>query len=68
MVWNGTHLSILGSIVDSACQSKNQAIRLKELSVERRDRIVWRHRSSEGYQNISAALQVPNSTVASVIL
>ena len=54
--------------VDSACQSKNQAMRSKELSVELRDRIVSRHRSGEGYQNISAALKVPKNTVASFIL
>ena len=49
-------------------QSKNQAKRSKELSVELRDRIVSRHRSGEGYQNISAALKVPKDTVASIIL
>jgi transposase len=43
-------------------------MRLKELSVELRDRIVWRHRSGEGYQNISAALKVPMNIVASIIL
>ncbi|KAK3521456.1 hypothetical protein QTP70_005786 [Hemibagrus guttatus] len=32
-----------------------------------RDRIVWRHRSEEGYRNISAALKVPMSTVAFII-
>ena len=37
-----------GPTVDSACQSKNQAMRSKELSVELRDRIVSRHRSGEG--------------------
>jgi hypothetical protein len=41
---------------------------LKELSVEHQDRIVSRHRSGEGYQNISAALKVPKNTVASIIL
>ena len=41
---------------------------LKELSVELRDRIVSRHRSGEGYQNISAALKVPKNTVTSIIL
>ena len=46
----------------------NQAMRSKELSVELRDRIVSRHRSGEGYQNISAALKVPKNTVASIIL
>ena len=43
-------------------------MRSKELSVELRDRIVSRHRSWEGYQNISAALKVPKNTVASIIL
>jgi hypothetical protein len=48
--WKGTHLSISGPTFDSACQSKNQATRLKELSVELRDRIVLRHSTSgEGY-------------------
>ena len=43
-------------------------MRWKELSVELRDRIVSRYRSGEGYQNISAALKVPNNTVVSTIL
>ena len=43
-------------------------MRLKELSVELRDRIVSRHRSGEGYQKMSAALKVPKNTVASIIL
>ena len=42
-------------------------MRSKELSVERRDRIALRHRSGEGYQNISAAWWSKN-TVASIIL
>ena len=54
--------------VDSACQSKNQAMRLKKLSVELRDRTMSRHRSGEGYQNISVALKVPKNTVASILL
>ena len=43
-------------------------MRSKELSIELRDRIVSRHRFGEGYQNISAALKVPSSTEASIIL
>ena len=43
-------------------------MRLKELSVELRDRIVSRHRSEEGYQKMSAALKVPKNTVSSIIL
>ena len=43
-------------------------MRSKELSTELRDRIVSRHRSVERYQKLSAALKVPNNTVASIIL
>jgi hypothetical protein len=43
-------------------------MRSKELSVELRDRIVLRHRTGEGYQKLSAALEVPKNTVASIIL
>jgi hypothetical protein len=41
-------------------------MRSKELSVELGDKIVLRHRSEEGSQNISAALKVPKNTVASI--
>ena len=34
----------------------------------REDRIVLKHRSGEGYQNMTAALKVPKNTVASIIL
>ena len=54
-----------GPTLDSACQSKNQAMRSKELPVELRDRIVSRHRSGEGYLNSFAALKVPKNTVVS---
>ena len=43
-------------------------MRLKELLVELQDRIVLRHRSGEGYQDIFAALKVPKNTVVSIIL
>ena len=43
-------------------------MRSKELPAELRDRIVSRHRSGEGYKKNSAALKVPKSTVASIIL
>ncbi len=42
--------------------------RSKELPEELRDRIVARHRSGQGYTKNSAALKVPKSTVASIIL
>ena len=65
MIWKGTHLYIRSH---SLCQSKNEAMRSKELSVELRNRMLSRHRFEEGYQNISAALKVPKNTVASIIL
>ncbi len=43
-------------------------MRSKELPEELRDRTVARHRSGQGYKKISAALKVPKSTVASIIL
>ncbi len=43
-------------------------MRSKELPEELRDGIVARHRSGQGYKKISAALKVPKSTVASIIL
>jgi hypothetical protein len=49
-------------------KAKTKPLRSKELSVELRDRIVLRHRSGEGNQKMSAALQVPKNTVASIIL
>src|SRR4029434_8479055 len=39
----------------------------KDCSAHLRNRIVSRHRSGEGYGNISATLQVPKSTVATII-
>ncbi|KAK3560390.1 hypothetical protein QTP86_008487 [Hemibagrus guttatus] len=57
---------ILYGVQVCACQSTNQAMKSKELSVDLRDRIVSRHRSGEGYRNISAALKVPVNTVASI--
>ncbi len=42
-------------------------MRSKELPEELRDRIVARHRL-QGYKKNSAALKVPKSTVASIIL
>ncbi|KAI2660984.1 Retrovirus-related Pol polyprotein [Labeo rohita] len=43
-------------------------MRSKELPEELRDRIVARHRSGQGYKKNSAALKVPKSTVAFIIL
>ena len=51
MIWKSTHLSIYGPTVDSACHSKNLAMRWKELSVELLDRIVSRHRSGEAWSD-----------------
>ncbi len=43
-------------------------MRSKELPEELRDRIVARHRSGQGYKKNYAALKVPKSTGASIIL
>ena len=43
-------------------------MRLKEFSIELRDRIVSRHRSGEGYQNMSASWKVFKNRVAYTIL
>ncbi|KAG2456321.1 TC1A transposase, partial [Polypterus senegalus] len=43
-------------------------MRSKELPEEHRDGIVARQRSGQGYKKISAALKVPKSTVASILL
>ena len=43
-------------------------MRSKELPEELTNRIVERHRSGQGYRRIFAALKVPKSTVASIIL
>jgi hypothetical protein len=43
-------------------------MRLKELFIELRERIVLRHRSGKGYQKMSAALKVPQNAVATIIL
>ncbi len=43
-------------------------MRSKLLPEELRDRIVARHRSGQSYKKMSAALKVPKSTVASIIL
>ncbi|XDV33344.1 hypothetical protein PO909_003777 [Leuciscus waleckii] len=43
-------------------------MRSKELPEELKDRIVARHRSGQGYKKMSAALKLPKSTVASIIL
>jgi hypothetical protein len=42
-------------------------MRSKEFYIELQDRIVLKHRSGEGYQNIYAALKVPKNTVSSTI-
>ena len=39
----------------------------KELSKDLRDKVVERHRSRDGYKNISKALNIPWSTVTTII-
>ncbi len=67
--WLGSHTPVYIRPYSSQCMSEKMRImRSKELPEELRDRIVARHRSGQGYKKISAALNVPKSTVASIIL
>ncbi|XP_072228940.1 uncharacterized protein C7orf50 homolog isoform X2 [Leuresthes tenuis] len=49
------------------CLRDKQIMRSKELCVDLRDKIVSMHKAREGYKKISAALEVPRSTVVSII-
>ncbi len=57
MIWKGTHVLIKGLTADNAYQSKNQALRSKELPVELRNRFASSHRSEEEFRKKSAALK-----------
>lgn len=52
MIWEGTHLSVLGLMANNAYQSKNQGSRSKALPAELRDKIVSRHRSGDSPKRI----------------
>ena len=54
-------------LLGSAFHSKDSTMRTKELSKDLRDKVVERHRSGEGYKNISKALNIPQSTVKTII-
>ena len=47
--------------------SRNSTMKPRELSVELRDRIVRRYRSGEENKTISRVMEVPKSTVSSII-
>lgn len=47
---------------------RSHSMRSEELSVDLRDDIVARHKSGHGYKTISKALNVPRSTVASIVV
>lgn len=48
-------------------QSTNHTMKFKELSVDLQHWIVSRRKSGEAYGNVSAALEIPVSTAASII-
>ncbi len=48
VIWKGTHVLIKGPTADNAYQSKNQALRSEEQSVELRNRFYWSHTSGKG--------------------
>ena len=68
MIWKDTYLSIYGPTVDSACQSKNQAMRSKELSIELRDRIVIEAQIWGRVPKNVCSIEGPQETVTSTIL
>ena len=53
-------------LLGSAFHSKDSTMRTKELSKDVRDKVVERHRSGDGYKNISKALNIPWSTVKAI--
>lgn len=61
MIWNGTHLSIQSLAVDSAYQSRNQAMKSRELSIHLQDWIMARHKSGEGYKKKFGSTEDPEN-------
>ncbi len=57
MIWKGTHVFIKGLVADNIYQSKNQALRSKELPVELRNRFASSHTSGEEFRKKSASLK-----------
>lgn len=62
MIWKNTHLSIEG------LTGQQKSWGRKNLPTKLRDMITARHRSGEDYKKVSAALNFPKSTGASIIL
>ena len=54
-------------LLGSAFHSKDSTMSTKELSKDLRDKVVERHRSGDGYKNILKALNIPWSTVKTII-
>ncbi len=67
MIWKGTHVLIKGLTADNAYQSKNQALRSKELSVELRNRIKSNHTSGEEFRKKFCFIEGSQNHVASII-
>ena len=53
--------------MSNAFHSKDSTMTTKELSKDLRDKVVERHRSGDGYKNISKALNIFQSTVKTII-
>ena len=54
-------------LLGRAFQSKYSTMSTKELSKDLQDKVVERHRSGDGYKNISKALNISWSTVTTII-
>ncbi len=68
MIWKGTHILIKGLTADNAYQSKNQALRSKELPVELRNRFVSSHTSGEEFRKKFCFIEGSQMHVVSVTL
>ena len=54
-------------LLGRAFHSNDSTMSMKGLSKDLRDKVVKRHRSGDGYKNISKALNIPWSTVKTII-
>ncbi len=68
MISNGTYVLIKGLIADNAYQSKNQALRSKQLPVELRNRFVSSHTSVEEFRQKFCFIEGSQKHVISVTL
>ncbi len=67
MIWKGTHVLITGLTAENAYQSKNQALRSKELPVELRNRFESSDTSGEEFRKKICFIEGSQNHVAFII-